>query len=275
MENRIYQAVRRRIFSKLFSDIELNVKYVSQEELLTGKSAVIIGGGSGIGAAIAHRLAEAGCKVVIAGRNEDKLKKVCATAGKKNMEYEVWDITDFSQMDEHLHELSLRLKKIDILVNSAGILTDADLKVDFHGVTMEDWDRVMDTNLKAVFFLCQKFAATMEETGGGHILNIASTEGLHGAKVPYGISKWGIVGLTEGLGKLLAPKGIIVNGIAPGATATGMLGRKEGNLVLTSLPGGRYSIPQEIANLALFMVSDMGNNMIGEVVRYDAGENLR
>jgi 3-oxoacyl-[acyl-carrier protein] reductase len=134
----------------------------------------------------------------------------------------------------------------------------------------------MNTNLKAVFFMCQNIAKHMLKNNvKGHILNIGSEMGARPACVTYGISKWGVHGLTKGYGKMLAARGIVVNGIAPGAITTDMMNWKEGDSIYRkSHANHRFGFPEEIAKLALFLVSESGNNIIGEVVSCDGGSSL-
>lgn len=258
-------------------DIRLSVNHVSQNNLLEGRCAVVVGGGSGIGLAISKKILEAGGKVIIVGRNEDKLK---SAEKELNLVGEclgivVCDIMDYEQcinLPSRVSEVSNN-QQVDILVNSAG--TNGKIR-DFLEVSNEEWDIINNTNLKGVFFTTQAFVKEfLEKKQSAHILNICSVTGLKGAVLPYGISKWGEIGFTKGLGKKYASKGIIVNGIAPGATATKMMGyESENDNLFRNVPGMRASIPDEIGNLAVFMCSDMGANMIGEVISYDGGERM-
>ena len=109
----------------------------------------------------------------------------------------------------------------------------------------------------------------------GHIVNVASIKGFIGEASPYSVSKWGVVGLTKGLGRILAPKDIIVNGIAPGGTLTPMAHIKDNNMLHLATPSMRLADPNEMANLALFLGSDLGNNIVGEVIVSDGGQRLQ
>ena len=140
----------------------------------------------------------------------------------------------------------------------------------FLDTTEDEYDRIFDINLKGMFFLSKSFVKYFLKKGRrANILNICSTHGFRSALDPYKISKWGTVGFTEGLGKAYDSEKIIVNGIAPGGTATGMIGMDDKGDLSLPLPSGRASLPSEIANLAVFMLSDMGSNMIGTIVKYD------
>lgn len=161
---------------------------------------------------------------------------------------------------------------IDILVNNAG--------VNFKGMpytTEEEYDSVLDTNLKGTFFLSQVFGKYMVDNGiKGNILNVASASSLRPANSAYTLSKWGIRGLTLGLAKALAKDGITVNGIAPGPTATPMLMKdnQNDNMVLERLPLGRYIMPEEVANMAVILVSSMGRAIMGDIIYMTGGAGI-
>lgn len=160
------------------------------------------------------------------------------------------------------------IASIDILVNNAG--------VNFVGIPNaieSEYDKVMDTNLKGAFFLSQIFGKYMIKNKiRGNILNIASASSLRPADSAYILSKWGIRALTLGLAKSLSKYGITVNGIAPGPTATPMMINKEtSNIALNRLPLGRYITTEEIANMAIVLVGDMGRSIIGDIVYMTGG----
>ena len=109
----------------------------------------------------------------------------------------------------------------------------------------------------------------------GHIINIASIKGFIGEASPYSVSKWGVVGLTKGLGRILASEGIVVNGIAPGGTLTPMANIADNKMLHLATPNMRLADPNEIANIALFLGSDLGNNIIGDIIISDGGQTLQ
>jgi len=232
--------------------------------ILKNKTILITGGSSGIGQTMALQMSKAGGKVIIAGRNESKLKKICEDI--TGVEYIVLDVSDIKSFEEKIESLN---KNIDILVNCAGV---NDMST-FLGVNEEIFDRVMDTNLKGAYFLSQVIAKKMIENNiKGHILNVSSASSLRPASTPYAISKWALTGMTKGLADVLIPYGITVNAIAPGPTATPMLGREEGDEIGHDMtPCGRYATTQEIANLAVFMVSDMGDLIVGDTFYISGG----
>ncbi len=247
--------------------IVVQPSYVEWSNILEGATAVVIGGGTGIGRAIAEELKKAGCKVIICGRNKYDVV---------GMDSEIWDVGNISDISNRVDYIVRRYGKVDIVVNSQGILPESDLIQDFYNIDAADFEKVMKVNLESVFFICQAFCAYFEENGiKGHILNVCSTEGLKGGVVPYGLSKTALVGFTRGLGKRMAGRGITVNGIAPGATATSMLKMKDTeDLRKTYIPSERATLPVEIAKAALFLIGDTGNQMCGEVLVMDGGESL-
>lgn len=243
---------------------------VNTNQLLADKVALITGGSGGIGFAMAKSFVNSGCKVVIAGTHETKLKSCCGELGE-NAKYIVLNVLDVPSMSDAIYNAASLFEenRIDILVNSAGVISHAD----FFNMTESEYDTVMDTNLKGTFFMCQAMSAYMKEKKiKGHILNVSSSSALRPANSPYRVSKWAIRGLTLGLSELLLPHGIIVNAIAPGPVATTMMGFEKGDtLYKEGQPSGRYAMPEEIANLAVFMVSDMGNLIVGDTFYITGG----
>lgn len=242
-------------------------RFIQAGTSFSGKTALVIGGTSGIGKAIAERLLVEQCKVIIAGRREFEDSRFSVVK---------WDVSQIENIHVKVNELITKYGRIDMVVNSQGICPEFDFKQDFFSIDLNDYDKVFTTNLESVFFICQAFCKYFEENNiSGHILNIASTEGLKGSMVPYGISKSGVVSLTKGLGKAMIRKNIVINGIAPGATATQMMRMNENNSIrLDYLPSKRATIPDEIAELAFFLLSDSGSQMCGQVVCIDGGESL-
>lgn len=159
--------------------------------------------------------------------------------------------------------------RIDILVNSAGLVAHTD----FYHMTEEEYDGIMDVNAKGTYFMSQAVSQFMiEKKTKGHILNVTSSSALRPAWTPYQMSKWAVRGLTLGLADLLLPYGIVVNAIAPGPVATPMLGKGEGDCIENpEAPCGRFAMPEEIASLAVFMVSDMGNLIVGDTYYMTGG----
>lgn len=255
------------------------VSVLHPNEYLKGRTALITGGTSGIGFEIAKAFINAGADVVITGRNIDRVKNACLQINEqvvnKNAIYGIeMDNTDVSCFSSKIQEAIsiIPSKKIDVLVNNAGVLG-----ADISNATESAYDSVLDTNLKGPFFLSQQIGHYFKENSiQGNILNIASSSSLRPAASAYTLSKWGIRGLTIGLAKVLAPYGIVVNGLAPGQTATPMLcsNKSDENFVSHNVPIGRFILPEEIANMAVILVSNMGRSIMGDIVYMTGGAGV-
>lgn len=262
------------IFAKRPVHTTANIVTLAPNELLKNRCALVTGGTSGIGFAIAKLFLTSGASVCITGRNETKLQNASQklrSLGLGNVVYHILDNKDVSQFPSKIETVIEQLSKVDILVNNAGIYGGY-----LNNAKEEDYDAILDTNLKGAFFLSKYIGKYMKENNiHGNILNVASSSSLRPAVSAYALSKWGIRGLTLGLAKSLAPYGITVNGIAPGPTATPMLIKGNINDITNPRnPSGRYALPEEIANMALFLVSDMGRMVIGDIVYMTGGAGL-
>lgn len=256
--------------------ITANIVTIAPSELLKGRRALITGGTSGIGYAIASAFLRSGANVVIAGRNEHRLQGSCNDLSRINpiykdkVSYQVMDVRNVRNIAS-VFDKAPELDKIDLLVNNAGVL-GGDISV----ATEEEYDNILDTNLKGAFFLTQTVARNMKFAKiRGNILNICSSSSLRPASSAYTLSKWGMRGFTLGMAKVLAPYGITVNGIAPGPTATPMLLKgKISEISLENSTVGRYAMPEEIANMAVVLVSEMGRMVIGDIVYMTGGAGV-
>ena len=243
---------------------------VEKEKLLDGKVALITGGTSGIGLAVAQAFQNAGAKVIITGTNQQKLEIALKKMGGGANGLLI-DVRDTEHLPDKVKEAEALFEenRIDILVNSAGVV----VKHDFWGIDEKEYDRIMDTNAKGTFFMSQAVGKAMiEKQIKGHILNVTSSSALRPAWTPYQMSKWAVRGLTLGLADTLLPYGIVVNAIAPGPTATPMLGKTEGSSISEpNNPSKRYAMPEEIASMAVYMVSDAGRMIVGDTVYMTGG----
>lgn len=241
---------------------------------LTGKTALVTGANTGIGQAIAVALAEAGVDVAVAGRSEptETLAAIAAT-GRKAVNIKA-DLGSIEPVDRVIDEALAGLGRLDILVNNAGIIRRADL-LEF---SEDDWDAVIDTNLKTLFFLGQAAARHMVQRGSGKIINIASLLTFQGGlRVPsYAAAKSGVGGVTKAMANELAPKGVQVNAIAPGYIATNNTAALQGDetrnrQIMERIPAGRWGRPQDIAGAALFLASPASDYVTGHILAVDGG----
>lgn len=250
--------------------VDVNIAQINHGEVLKGKNILVTGGSSGIGYAIAKKFIAEGAKVVITGRNIVALKKASENIGAFPL---AWDVSHIEVVDEKLLEARTLLDNdIDIIINNAGIYSH----VTFGNVTEAIWDNIHNINSKGLFFICQAIAQQwIRDNKKGKIINIASNRGILGDKAPYGMSKWGVICLTRGLGKELFPKGIIVNGIAPGIIASGINGIDPfENAFIHNPPSNRVGLPEEIAEIATFLASEAANHIVGQTIVCDGGNSL-
>lgn len=242
--------------------------------LLEGKTALITGGSGGIGFAIAKKLVDCGCNVIISGTNKLKLDIKCKELNNKCNSI-VINASDVKSFKSKIKEAFTRYGFIDILVCSHGIHTKRE-GLDFLTVTEEEYDNVMNVNLKGTYFLCQAMAKEMISNGiKGHILIISSYSALEPSWSPYRLSKRGIEGITEGMAQRLLEHGIIVSALGPGPTATTMQDELiDGSIYTTDNPIGRYTMPEEVAEYAKMLVSDLGNTIIGQTIYMSGGRGI-
>lgn len=238
------------------------------------KTVLITGGNKGIGFACAKEFAKNGYHVILAGRDEGKLRDAQNRLNYENCVHVLWDVADISTAALAIQRADSLFGDIDVFVNNAGIVTQEDIDgVDFLEKTESAWDQTMNINLKGLFFSLQAEAKYMIGKGiRGHIVNLCSEMGFRAADNAYCISKWGVRGLTMGLARRLARDGIILNGIAPGETATEILRQKEGERVPINSPRGERAMPSEIAEAIFFLANSQ--NIIGEILVSDGGRRL-
>lgn len=256
----------------------VNIAYPTFDSVLKGKKILVTGGSSGIGLAIAKKCAKYGAHVLITGRNAAKLEKAVVEIGKEHCSSIIWDISSVNGIEDKLNECKHILDgEISVLVNNAGIAPSK-----FWGeVDEEEWDSIYSTNLKGMFFLTQTLVRHWQHNPIEQyrkIINISSQGGFVGATYPYRMTKWDIRGLTEGLGKSLLKNHIIVNGIAPGVVKTSMqnFSLQQGeNLYTNQNPLNRVILPEEIAELAFFLISDASNAIVGQTIICDGGYTLK
>lgn len=240
---------------------------------LNGKTALVTGASRGIGRAIALRLAEDGANVaVIYAGSADKAEAVVneITALGVNAKAYRCNVTDSAAVNETVKAVTNDLGKIDILVNNAGITRDGLML----RMKDEDFDAVLDTNLKGAFNMIRACYSGFIRKKSGRIINISSVSGIMGnaGQANYSASKAGVIGLTKSVARELASRGITCNAVAPGFIQTDMtenLG--DNNPLLNSIPLGRMGKPEDIAAAVAFLASDSAAYITGEVLKVDGG----
>jgi len=247
-------------------------------QLLKGKTALITGGTAGIGKAIACLYAEQGADVAIFGTNKERAEQAmkeieaCKIDPQQKCAYYLVDVSKSKEVEEVVEQLLKNWGKIDILVNNAGITRDQLLI----RMTEEDWDLVVDVNLKSVYNTCRVLARPMMKARSGTIINITSVIGLTGnaGQANYAASKSGMIGFSKSLAKELASRGIRINCVAPGYIETQMtqvLSDPIKEAILSKIPLSRIGQPRDIAHAALFLASDLANYITGQVITVDGG----
>lgn len=246
--------------------------------LLKGKNTLVTGGSAGIGEAIALRFAQEGANVAVLGTNSERLQQVLEKLENAKVHPDqkflalVANVSSKQSTDACLDQVMQSFGTCDVLVNNAGITKDGLLMK----MKEEDWDAVLDTNLKSVYNLCSTVIRPMMKARSGKIINISSVVGLTGnpGQTNYAASKAGMIGFTKALALEVASRGIQVNCIAPGYIKTRMtdaLTQDQQQLVLNKVPLGRMGNPEDIANAACFLASSMSDYVTGQTLVVDGG----
>lgn len=249
---------------------------------LDGTVALITGGGTGIGRAIAMRFAQAGAHVVIAGRSAATLGKAASLTGG---EYIVADVTEPADVERMFTQVRDTRQRLDVFVNNAGIsgpiMPMADMDID-------QWDACMRINLRGAMLCLRQAARAMAAQGSGSIINVSSLMGLKGypMRTAYSATKFALIGITEAMARELGPSGVRVNALCPGAISGELMdavvarraaaeGKTAAQIIeenYTSVSAlRRWVTPEEVAEAALFLASSAASSVTGERIKVDAG----
>ncbi|PSL42189.1 3-oxoacyl-[acyl-carrier-protein] reductase [Planomicrobium soli] len=242
---------------------------------LTGKTAIITGGSRGIGAEIARRFSDAGAKVVVNySGSQEKAEAVVADIQANGGEAIAVkaNVSDSEAVKAMVDETMNAFGSIDILVNNAGITRDNLMM----RMKDDEWDDVINTNLKGVFICTKAVTRQMMKQRAGRIINIASIVGVMGnaGQANYVAAKAGVIGLTKTTARELASRNITANAVAPGFITTDMTDKLSEDIqkaMLTQIPLGRFGKPEEVAKAALFLASDDSSYMTGQTLHLDGG----
>lgn len=252
--------------------VKVNVSQIHYGGILSGKKILITGGNSGIGLAIAKKCISEGAKVLIVGRNEERLEKTAKELGEQ-CQFLQFDVSRIEEIEAFLENAGKKIgAEFDALVLNAGIsLHEENI---FH-VNIEDYERQFRTNLESSYFMAQSFLKKKDPKKEVSLLFMSSERGFQCDDVPYGLTKAGINSLVRGLSRRFYRDGVRVNGIAPGITVSGMTKiAPEDNLYLERVAPGRVFLPEEVAEVACFLLSDASKCVSGEIIACDAGEYL-
>jgi len=250
---------------------------LSKDEVLSfgNRTAVVTGGSRNIGLAISKKLLTAGLNVAVISYNQESLDEAKRKLNDVGKSFDVYkcDLTKLQEIHETLEQVFQRFGSIDVLVNSACILETESID----DLSEEDWDSVIDTNLKATFFSIQKSMPYLKQGDNPRIINISSNAGRMGGYangVAYAASKGGVISMTYALARKLAVDGITVNCVAPGTIESEMLNRIEENLrysLLERFPLGRFGKPEEVATAVCFFASIEASFITGAVLDVNGG----
>ena len=240
--------------------------------MLKGKTAIVTGGTRGIGLAIVKKYLENGANVALAGSRKESVDKALQQlSGYEGRVIGIWpDLCDPEAVAKDFAEVKERFGKVDILANNAGISSRTSL----YDYTLDEFSKIMDLNVKAVFVCSQAAARIMKEQGGGVIINTSSMVGEYGqpSGCGYPTSKFAVNGLTRSLARELAKDQIRVNAVSPGVTRTDMVAALPQELVdriSAGIPLGRVGEPVDIANAYLYLASDSASYVTGVILRVD------
>ncbi|MDC3037237.1 SDR family oxidoreductase [Candidatus Pelagibacter sp.] len=225
---------------------------------LKDRVAVVTGGAQGFGLAITERFIDSGAKVVIWDIDENEAKKAIDKVNSKNLSYQIVDVSNIETINNKLSEIETKHGKIDIFINNAGVAGKNTTVAEY---PVDEWNKVINLNLNAVFYCCKAVVPYMEKNNYGRIVNIASIAGKEGNPnaSAYSTSKAGVIGLTKSLGKELAQKNIAVNCVTPAAAKTRIFDQmteEHINYMLSKIPRNKFAKVEELASLVTWLSSE-------------------
>ena len=272
------KSLGKRLASKILysprNRVDIVVKTIDYHHVFEGKKIVITGGGRGIGYAIAKKLVGEGGDVIIVGRNIKKMEFVCEEL-KPHVHYIEQDLSENFDYKEFINRcVEIFGATIDILVLNAGISLH---EKSFLEVTRQGFDLQYNVNLKTSYFLAQSFLEyKLNREESGELLFISSETGDKSVDIPYGMTKASINSLVGGLARRVYQRGIRVNAISPGVTFTDMTNNEKDRMDFSNSGiAGRFFLPDEIAEVAFFILSDASKSINGEIIHCDAGSHLK
>lgn len=245
---------------------------------LEGKVAIVTGGARGIGMAICQGLLRAGAKVVVFDIVEETSSKIAELmhTNEDNSFFLKIDVSSLQEVEKAVEQVIDKFSHIDILINNAGITRDKLIL----RMKEEDWDKVIQINLKSAFNCIKAVSSFMLRERKGRIINISSIIALRGnrGQANYAASKAGLIGLTKSIAREFATRAITVNAVAPGFIQTKMteklMEREEARTLISQIPLGRVGLPEEVASLVAYLASDEACYITGEVIKIDGGLSM-
>ncbi len=257
-------------------NVTVNVSQINYGEILKNRNIVITGGGKGIGFAIAKKCISEGANVVITGRTEKTLKEATEELGK-SCKYVVFDISKVEEMKKFLSMCEDKFNgKIDSLISNAGISLHENI---YKNVTIEGFDKQFNTNLRASYFLAKEYLEYLErnKSENGNLIFISSETGNQCYDIPYGLTKAALNSLTRALSRRVYKNNIRVNAIAPGVTVSDMVKDYvdiDSENMYRKCASDRVFLPEEVAEVACFLLSDASKCISGEIIHCNAGNHL-
>lgn len=269
------QAIKKAVYAFKPHNVKVTVAQIQSGKTLQGKRIVITGGSRGLGYAMAEKFIAEGGTVLITGRSHDNLAKAQQEINSPNLHIKAFDLEDISGIPTFINEAWDTLGSIDILVSNAGIsLHEGSIL----NVTPEGFDKTINTNLKSHYFISKSFLERKsEEHEEGVLLFITSKDGYVCNEIPYGLTKASVNSLIGGLSSKYYSRGIRVIAIAPGVTLTDMTRyakRQDGNMAASNY-AGRNFLPEEVAEVACFLVSDAIKCISGQIIFTDGGDHIK